>query len=167
MVRLLHDQINHGGEGLLWGSYSVEMNRTASATLSVGSMNANATRPRRGKLFDVTFGSEATPADVANLWQVQRATTAGTSSAVTPQALDPADAATEATAGENHTIDPTLTANAILLSEGVNQRATYRWQAVPGREIVYPATASNGLAVRTPTAGSTGAITARIHVEEQ
>lgn len=148
-------------------AYSVEMNRTASATLSVGNIIADATRPRRGKIFDLTFGSEATPADVANLWQIQRCTTAGTSTAVTPQALDPADAATESDAGENHTIDPTLTANAILLSEAVNQRATFRWQAVPGKELVYPATASNGLAVRTPTVGSTGAITARVHYDEQ
>jgi len=148
-------------------AYSVEMNRTASASLSVGNIIADATRPRRGKFYDLTFGSEAGPGDFAFLWQIQRCTTAGTSSAVTPQALDPADAATESDAGENHTIDPTLTANAILMSEPLNQRATYRWQAVPGKELVYPATASNGLAVRTPTAGALVAITGRVHYEEQ
>jgi hypothetical protein len=148
-------------------AYSVEANRTASATLAVGSITADATRPRRGKIFDLTFGSEAGPGDFAFLWQLQRCTTAGTSTGVTPQPLDPADAATEMDAGENHTITPTLTANAILMSEPLNQRATYRWQAVPGKELVFPATASNGFAVETPTAGALVAVTARIHVEEQ
>ena len=149
------------------GRYSIEMNRTASATLSVGNIIADATRPRRFKLYDLIFGSaEASPADGNSLWQVQRCTTAGTATAVTPQALDPGDAATEMDANENHTTDPTLTANAILLSIGLNQRATFRWVAAPYGELVGPATASNGLAIRTPTA-ATVACTATSHVEEQ
>ena len=146
--------------------YAVELNRTASTTLSVGNVTADATRPRRGKLYDLAFGSEATPADNVFLWQVQRCTTAGTATGVTPQALDPADAATEMDAAENHTVDPTLTANAILLSIPLNQRASYRWVAAPGGELIFPATASNGLAVRTPTATAV-AISATVHVEEQ
>ena len=146
--------------------YAVEMNRTASTTLSVGNITADATRPRRGKLYDLMFGSEATPADNVFLWQVQRCTTAGTATGVTPQALDPADAATEADAAETHTVDPTLTASAILLSIPLNQRASYRWVAAPGSEIVYPATASNGLAVRTPTATAV-AVTATALFDEQ
>ena len=89
--------------------YAVELNRTASATASLGTVIADATRPRRGKLYDVIFGSEATPADNAFRYIVQRITAAGTSTAVTPQALDPGDAATEFDAGENHTIEPTYT----------------------------------------------------------
>lgn len=146
--------------------YAIELNRTASTTLSVGSITADATRPRRGKLYDFMFGSEATPADNVFLWQVQRATAAGTSTGVTPTALDPADAATEADAGENHTVDATVTAGAILLSIPLNQRASYRWVAAPGSELVYPATASNGLAIRTPTATAV-AVSATIFVDEQ
>lgn len=147
-------------------AYAVEMNRTASATLSVGNVVADATRPRRGKFYDLIMGSEAAPADNAFLWQVQRCTTAGTSTAVTPQPLDPADAATESDAGENHTIDPTLTAGAILLAIAMNQRATFRWVASPGGELTYPATASNGLAIRTPTSSAV-AVTATLHYAEQ
>lgn len=147
--------------------YSVEMNRAASATLSVGTITADATTPRRQKIYDLTMGSEATPADFAFLWQVQRCTTAGTNTPVTPQALDPSDALALADAGENHTVDPTLTANAILLAIALNQRATFRWVASPGGELVIPATASNGVALRTPTAGGTPAITATVHFEEQ
>ena len=148
-------------------NYIVELNRTASATLSVGNVIADATRPRRGKFYDLVFGSEATPADNVYLWQVQRCTTAGTSTGVTPTAVDPADAATESDAGENHTIDPTLTAGAILLSCPLNQRATFRWVAPPGGEFVYPATASNGLAVRTPTASGLLAVTCTVMYQEQ
>src|SRR3990167_2226091 len=148
------------------GRDSVEMNRTASAPLSVGSITADATRPRRGKMYFLSFGSEATAADGGWLLQVQRCTAAGTSIAVTPQAIDPGDAATEADSGESHTVDATVTANAILLSVPLNQRNTLLWYAAPGGEIVYPATASNGLAVRTPTA-SLVAVTATAHFEEQ
>ena len=146
--------------------YAVEMNRTASTTASLGTIGADATRPRRGKWYDIIFGSEASPADNAFRYIVQRCTALGTSTSVTPQALDPADAATESDAGENHTIEPTYTANAILLAIGLNQRATFRWVAAPGGELVYPATASNGLGVQTPTA-STVSITATVHYEEQ
>lgn len=131
---------------------SITMARTASASLSVGNWVSPAT-VRRTALYDIVFGSaEATPADGASVWELQRCTTAGTSTAVTPQAIDSADGTPTITAGQNHTVDPTLTANAILLSVGLNQRATYRWVAQPGGEILTPATSANGIAVRTPTA---------------
>lgn len=141
------------------GAFVVEANRTASATLPVGSQIADATRPRRGKLYDIMFGSEASPADNPFLWRVQRITAAGTSTAVTPTMVDPGDVATEADAGENHTIDATATANAILLSVPLNQRATFRWVAAPGSELVYPSTASNGFAVYTPTSSAVAVTT--------
>lgn len=146
--------------------YSAEMNRTASLTLAVGSLTSDATTPRRQKLYEFDFGSEAAPADNSFLWQLQRCTTAGTSTGVTPTALDPADAAALADVGENHTITPTLTAGAILLSIPLNQRATFRWVAAPYGELVIPATASNGIAIETPTA-SLVAVTALIHWNEE
>lgn len=146
-------------------SYAVELNRTASTTLSVGALVADATAPRRAKIFRLVCGSEAAPADASFLWQLQRCTTAGTGTAVTPQAIDPADPAAINDAYENHTVDPTLTANAILLSVPLHQRATFHFYAVPGREIVIPGTASNGVAVRTPTANAV-VVTATLHYEE-
>jgi len=148
--------------------YSVLMQRTASASLGVGGIQAPASGMRRIKIYDLDFGSEATPADVAILWQLQRSTTAGTSTGVTPQALDPADAAAAALAGTTFTADPTLTANAFPLSIPLNQRASFRWVAAPGSEIVIPATASNGVAIRTPTLnGGTPAVTCTALIEEQ
>lgn len=148
--------------------YAVEMNRTASTSLSVGNIVADATRPRRSRIYYISLGSEGTPADAAILWQAQRCTTAGTASAVTPQPLDPADAATETDANENHTVDPTLTANAILLSIPQNQRATVIWQTLPEFGLVIPATASNGIALRTPTVnGTLPVVTASVHFREE
>ena len=145
--------------------YGMELNRTASTSFAVGGWFVNATRPRRAKIYDLMFGSEASPADNAFLWQIQRSTTAGVSTGVTPQPLDPADAATEATAGENHTTDGTLTSLAIILSIPLNQRASYRWVAAPGGELILPATASNGFHLRTPTATAV-AVTATVHIDE-
>jgi hypothetical protein len=94
-------------------------------------------------------------------------TAAGTSTGVTPQNLDPADATTEYDAGENHTIEPTYTAGAILLNIPLNQRATFRWVAAPGGELVFPATASNGAGIETDTISTgTPVITATVHVLE-
>lgn len=147
-------------------NFAVDLHRTASASLSVGVINANATRPRRSKWYEILLGSEATPADNPFLWVVQRCTTAGTATAVVPQPLDPADAATETTAAENHTIEPSYTAAAFMLQLALNQRATFRWVAAPGSEWVTPATASNGLGVQTPTCGLV-AVSAQIYVQEQ
>ena len=147
-------------------AYAVEFNRTAGGAVSLGTVVADSTRPRRGRWYDFTLGSEASPADNAFKWIIQRCTAAGTSTAVTPQSLDPADAATESDAGENHSVEPTYTANAILHSIPINQRATYRWVATPGYELVYPATASNGLGVQTPTSSAV-AITMMLHYREE
>jgi hypothetical protein len=85
---------------------------------------------------------------------------------VVPQPLDPADAATEMDAGENHTVEPTYTAAALVLDLPLNQRATFRWIANEGRPIIFPATASNGVGVSTPTASAV-AVSAQMHVNER
>lgn len=148
-------------------NYAVELRRTASTSASVGSIVADATRPRRGMLYQLIVGSEATPADNAFLWRLRRITAAGTSTAVTPVAINPADAATESDAGENHSAEPTYTANTEMLVIPLNQKATFTWVATaPGREIVWPATASNGIGIDTPTASAV-TIAAMAHWQEQ
>lgn len=148
-------------------NYSAKMQRTLSASLSVGIVNAPGSGMRRVKIYDLAIGCEAAPQDVANLWVLQRATAAGTSTAVTPQSLDPADAAAVTVAGENHSVDPTYTANAFLLEIALNQKASFRWIANPGGELVIPATASNGIGLRTTTVGATVTGTSTIHFQEQ
>lgn len=144
-----------------------DFQRTASTSLSLGTMVADATRPRRLFVHDLMFGCEATPADAALLWTVARVTAAGTSTAVTIAYLDPGDSATEYDAGENHSIDATITTNTNLLNIPLNQRATFRWVAAPGFELAMPQTASNGFSVKT-TVISTGTpvVTATAHALE-
>src|SRR5262245_16861343 len=147
-------------------NYAVEMNRTASATLSVGDGIADATRPRRGEGYELVFGSDASPADNQFPSQRQPRRTAATVSSVPSPAVQPRDGTSESDAAENHMIVPTLTAVAILLSCALNQRATCRWVAPPGAEFVYPATASNGLALRPPTSAAV-AVSATVWNQEQ
>lgn len=146
--------------------YAIELTRTASASASLGSYTADATRPRRIRLYYLSIGSEATPAENAFHLRARRCTAAGTSTAVTPVPLDPADAATELDAGENHSVEPTYTSNSEMLSKPFNQRATVQWYAPPGGEIVTPATASNGLGFETPTAGAAVSLRAMLHIDE-
>jgi hypothetical protein len=145
---------------------SIKLRRTASTSASLGSIGANATRPRRLEVYDCVFGSEAAAADNPFLYILQRCTAQGTSTAVTPQNLDPADAPTESTAGENHTVEPTYTAGAILLEIPLNQRATFRWIATEGGRLIAPATAANGIGVQTPTSSAV-AITSTIFANER
>lgn len=148
--------------------FSTDFQRTASTTASLGSLTADATRPRRLRTYDFVVGSEATPADASILWTFRRCTAAGTNTSVTPINLDPASATTEYDAGENHTVEPTYTAGAILYNVPVNQRATYRWVAAPGGELVMPATASNGFGIETDTISTgTPVITATVHSDEE
>ena len=74
-------------------------------------------------------------------------------------------AVTEYDAGENHTIEPTYTAAAIVLMIPLNQRATFRWVAAPGSELVAPATAANGFGIQTTTSSAV-AITGTLLLEE-
>jgi hypothetical protein len=141
--------------------------RVPSTTLSTALAVAAAASMRRAQIYELVIGCPNTPSDVSNQWQMQFATTAGTGSAITPFSLDQADTlASTIVAKGTITIDPTLTANAIPLDIGLNQKATFRWVAAPGSELIIPATASNGYALRTPIAGSTVACDATIMYNE-
>ena len=129
----------------------------------LGLTSTTAIRP---SIYDVIFGSNATPADNALQWLLQRYTAAGTATAVTPQPLSAGDPAATATAGEDHTAEPTYAENAILLNISANQRSTQRWVASPGGEIVLPATAANGAGLQPVHASFTGEVQATIHYEE-
>lgn len=111
---------------------------------------------QRGKIVEFLFGTDGTPADQAMNFDVSRITADGTATSVTPNKLDPADGAFLGAATANHTAEPTVTANSRVEGFGVNQRATSRWVAFPGQELVYPAIANNGFAFRAKSPGYTG-----------
>lgn len=142
------------------------MQRTASLTLSVGNITCPGSGQRRIKLLKGIFGHEGAVADNPFLWLMQRCTTAGTRTSVTPQLLNPADAAVVATAGENHTVEPTYTAGEFVDGIPMNQRGTFQWFPSVDGEPIIPATASNGIGFSTPVGGLV-LTTAFVHIEEQ
>lgn len=145
-------------------SYSVDGSQNAAANTTILGIVRGAAK--RGRLYYVNVGSAATPADQANNLEVIRFTAAGTATSVTPQALDPAEGAAVATAGEDHSAEPTYTAGATLLKLSVNSRANFQWYANPGKELVYPDTATNGLGLRFILATGTQLHEATLHFDE-
>lgn len=124
---------------------------------------------RRGKLYDVTFGTIGTAADQTYEWDISRCTTLGTGGS-TPVAapLDSADSAAGTVCTVDVTAEPTITAATSQFYLGTNQRASYRWVAAPGSEMVWPATNLNGLALRTRSvSGGTATATGAFLFQEQ
>ena len=134
-------------------NYRVKMQSTAHATITVAGINVAASSPRRAWIWDIVVGSEADSADNEFLHQFQRITTLGTVGAATAAfAMDGADVAATLVGGQGvYSGEPTYTANAIMLLVPLNQRATFRWQVDPRDGYVLPATASNGIGIKTPT----------------
>lgn len=122
----------------------------------------------RPKVYDIIIGSDDTPADQANQFAVQRNTTNGTGgTSVTPEPLDPLTAAASSTSTRGtYTTDPTITASTELLLIPLNQRATFRWVAAPGSELIAIATASNGVIIEVQTATGTPGIEATMLFSE-
>ena len=108
----------------------------------------------RARIYDIILGSSATPADNACLFALTRTTTAGTgASNPTPLALDPGDVAALIGLNITNSAEGTMAATDVL-EIGMNQRATFRWVAAPGSEVLTAATASNGAAVRLVSASA-------------
>lgn len=145
--------------------YSFEARDTADATLASGGLLEDATTQRRCKIYDWMVGSEAAPGDTALLWVIDRGDTAlGTSSDAGASPLDMADAVSISDARENFTVNPTLGVR--LMSVPLNQRATFRWVAAPGSELVLPASANASLLTRTPTSTAIAITSTTFYSEE-
>lgn len=125
-------------------------------------LTAQTTGLRRFRIYELDFGADGTPADNALVLDVSRQTAAGTSTAATPNLLDPGDPAAATVGAVNFTAEGTITAASSLLSVELNQRTTYRWVAAPGSELVAPATNLAGFAIRalSPVYASTALATA-------
>ena len=122
----------------------------------------------RPALYDLIVGSDDTPADQATRFAIRRFTAVGTEGGgFTPVALDPANPASLADYGVGvFSVEPTYTANSELLVASVNQRATFRWIAAPGGELVAPATAGNGLGLESQASTGTPGCEATMYHEE-
>jgi hypothetical protein len=141
--------------------YSTEVASVASGTdktlLTV--FNPAATPTVRGRIYDMVVGSAATPADQTANFYVGRITAVGTEgSGLVPNNLDPGGPAGAYDSGLGvFTGEPTYTASKQLLRFQLNQRATFRWVAAPGSELVMAATQNNGAGIKTTASSSTQA----------
>lgn len=127
---------------------------TVSTTVPMFTVVANTTV--RGRVYDFISGSDATPADAATKLGFRRISARGTAAtSVTANALDPADPAALLLYDATWNINPTITATSEVLQVPHNQRATFRWVAVPDSEIIIPATSGAGLALMSIVASAT------------
>lgn len=139
-----------------------------SGVVSVGCSTANGgtTTFRRGKVYDILVGTNGTPADNFIEWEVARITTNSTATFVAAPPLDPADSIANTLACANSSTAGTVSVPD-LWYVGVNQRASYRWVAAPGSELVWPATSSAGLVLRARSGGYTSTVTGSFLFQEQ
>lgn len=124
---------------------------------------------KRGWIYELEMGLDGAPnaTDCAATWQWSRQTAAGTSTAATPNPLDPADTAAGLVASVNFSAEGTVTAASELLTIVLNQRNSQRWIARDDRSaLVIPATNLAGIAgrVKSPTYASTAILSQ--HFEE-
>lgn len=145
---------NAGTQQNLTSTYKTQVDVTAAT---------GATTLRRAWLYDLMFGVDGTPADNVVVWKADRQTSTGTRTAITPPPLDAADAAILIVCGGNTTIEAIITAATQLIEIAVNQRASYRWVAAPGGELVVPATNVAGIGIRAKSPAYASTVTTTVH----
>lgn len=145
--------------------------KTQIITFNSSTASGSVTALRRGRLYDILVGTNGTPADNYMEWDVVRVTGGVTTSTLgsisSLSSLYALDTADNTGAGSqiaiNSSVETDRTTGTEVFYVGVNQRASYRWVAAPGSEIVWPANASatptNGLAGRARSGGYTGTAT--------
>lgn len=120
----------------------------------------------RALVQEIDVGTPGTPADNYLEYDVSRQTAAGTATAVTPNPTDTTFRAAGTVAAANATAEGTVTAASSVFYLALNQRASYRWVAAPGSELVVPAVNLAGFAIRARSAAYTGTVSAMtLHIE--
>lgn len=146
-VYSVNSLVGGGTQQATSGTYATQVGLSAQTTgLTLFSVN------------DIEFGTAGTPADNYMEYDVSRSTTVGTGTSATPNPVNPLSKAATTVATTCLTAEPTVTSNSSLLYIPVNQRASYRWVAVPGCELQGIVTNLYGLAFRSRSAAYTGKI---------
>lgn len=147
--------------------YNGFSNATNTVSTTVPMFNLVGATSRRLRIYDFVVGSDATPADAACKYSFRRTSARGTQSAsVVATALDPADPTAVGLYDTAWSGNPTITASSDLLQIPMNQRATFRWIAVPGGELLVPATSGAGIALMSAVASATANYAFSTHWEE-
>lgn len=139
---------------------------TTTIKTALGIQQPAATLKGRLELFGLVLSSAATPADNAIEWIVQKTSTAGTSTAVTPTDVDDASNTAVGVAGQTFTAEPTVVSNTILLDIGLNQRSPYIVMLGPGFEWPIANTASRGIGVGAKHPSATPTVIATAYWRE-
>lgn len=137
-------------------SFSMDHQTAAGSDLALINLTGSATM--RVGIYEFGISSDASPADLAGEFALNRTTDVGTGgTALTAVKHDPLSAAAVATGrGGTFTADPTDTANTVLWEQAVNQKATFRWAALADRYRFFSiAAANNGLMMRSVSHGGT------------
>jgi hypothetical protein len=130
-------------------SYSIQFTGANGSTsyhqLMIYMATAAGVRP---KIFEFSIGASGTPADYASRFLLARSSTAAPTGGAAPTVgpLDFADPAALASAYDAATGGETM--STVLYMVSVNQRATYRWIAAPGKEFLVPNTQYAGLGLQ-------------------
>lgn len=135
--------------------YSIIGETPAGTTLTI--LQAVGVTTTRAWINDIIIGSDSnTPADVATEFQVIRGTVSGTGTGVTPKSFDPSHPASLLTGCERGTFSgQTKTASSGMLMIALNQRATFRWVALEGSEIIVPHVADEWVGLESIASGGT------------
>jgi len=129
-------------------SYTVDGRDTNTANTTILGLTRG---DGRVKIYAVISGPSGSAGgnDYTSEAYLQRTTAAGTSTAVTPKKLDPQSTAANASAGEAHSVEPTYTADEIMLTFPGHMRNTVRWEARDEEDmIVIPDTTAAGIGAR-------------------
>lgn len=144
--------VSNGMAGTMQNLTSTLKTITTVAALST-------TQARRGQVYDISFGANDAPnaTDCAIQYTTLRTSTTGTSTGVTPSPIDGAGQISLGQGSVNYTAEPTTGVH--LLAITLNQRASQRWVAAPGSELVYPATTLNGVSTLAKSSNYASTVT--------
>lgn len=149
-------------------SYGVGFNKTGADNVLqvVELIAAPTTGIRRSRLFSFGIACTAAANDGVHSYVIRRVSGSATGTAVTAQPLDPADPVAFCLSKHLITADAaSFSGGAELYREPLNGRASWQFNANPGREFVSPATASNGVSLGL-AAASTSTYGGNLQFEE-
>lgn len=137
------------------GLGGTEQNMTSSFKTLIA-LTAQTSGLKRFGIFEVVCGADGPPnaTDCSIVYDISRQTAAGTATAATPNAINPADGVAVTVGAINATAEGTVTASSAVEYAALNQRATYRWAVDPNSDSVLWAPATNlaGFAIRAKSA---------------
>jgi hypothetical protein len=118
------------------------------------------------KIYTVILGSTDTTTDANLEYTIQRYSTSGTSTSVTPTDVEDLGQSASGLAGQTYTVEGTGVANSTLWDNGLNQRATYTIVMAPGYEWKIGLTAARGVTVAAKHASATPKVNGVLYWDE-